>query len=95
LEKPVFSKIANILQKKFGNQFGSKNPVFWSKTGVSEYSELTEYSEFVLFRIFQKLQKNREKLVPIRILTEYLSPIGYAGPYWRERAGYEPERKRS
>jgi len=36
---------------------GSKNPVFGSKTGVSEYSEYTEYSELVFSRIFRIASK--------------------------------------
>jgi hypothetical protein len=42
--------------------FGSKNPIFKAKTGVSVNSEFTEYSEFVLFKIFQKLHKNYVKI---------------------------------
>jgi len=57
LEKRGFSKFAKILQKKFGNKFRSKTPVFEAKTGVSKHYKFTEYSEFVLFQIFKKLQK--------------------------------------
>jgi len=67
-EQPSFSEFAKISQKKFGNKFKSKPPVFVSKkpvfeakTGVSEYSEFMEYSELFLFRIFQKLQKMTSK----------------------------------
>ncbi len=42
--------------------FGSKNPVFEAKTGVSEHSKFMEYSEFVLFQTFQKLRKNYVKI---------------------------------
>ncbi len=63
------SKFAKILQKIFGNKFGSKNPVFeaktrvlGSKTVISEHSKFKEYSEFVLFQIFRKLQKNDVKI---------------------------------
>ncbi len=34
LEKPGFSEFAKILQKKFGNKFGSKNTVFGLKNLV-------------------------------------------------------------
>ncbi len=74
--KTRFSEFAKISRKKFGNMFGSKNPLFeaktevlgsntwvlWSKTGVSLYSEFTEYSEFVLFRIFRNYKKMMSKL---------------------------------
>jgi len=69
LENPGFSEFEKISRKKFGNKFGSKNPVFeaktgvlGSKTGVSKYFEFKVFSEFVLFRIFQKLPKNDIKI---------------------------------
>jgi len=57
LEKPGFFEFSKISQKKFGNKFGSKtpvygskNPVFESKTGVlgsktlvSKHSKFTDY----------------------------------------------------
>ena len=48
---------------------GSKNPVFWvktgvlgSKTGVSKYSKLMKILKFALFQTFQKVHKNDIKI---------------------------------
>jgi len=75
LENPSFFKFAKILQKKFGNKFRSKNPVFGPKTGVSDHSKFTEYLEFVLFRIFQKLQK-----MMLKSNSDIWVWVWYAGP---------------
>jgi len=41
----IFSSFGIVRLKKFGEKFGSINPVLGAKTGFSEYSESTEYSD--------------------------------------------------